>query len=133
MSRWGVLLLLPFLWPAMPVSKPKSLRLGRDPFRPLVRRPRQGPGGAAVVRPTGKAGVRWQTLQIQGIALGGQEAAVALATAPGGISYLLRPGDRLFNALVVRITLRGIWLEKLVPSGPHGRPQGQLRLLPMRN
>ncbi len=135
MSRWGGLLLIQFLWPALllPIPKPQHLRLSRDPFRPLVSHPHAGPGAAPVVRrPPGKAGLRWQSLQIQGIALGGRNAAVALAATGQGMSYLLRPGDRLFNALIVRISLRGIWLEELAPAGPRGRPHGKLRLLPMR-
>ncbi len=132
MAKLSALLLFSLLLPAA-TPPGQHLRLIRDPFRPLVNAPKGGaPRVSAAPLPAGKAGVRWQTLQIQGIVLGGDRAAVALASDAGGVSFLLRPGDRLYDALIVRISLRGLWLEKLVPAGPHGKPRGGLMLLPMR-
>lgn len=132
MPKFSLILLLLLISPlAAPHRAPaQRARPVRDPFRPLVSAPR--PGQVAMPRPAGKAGLRWQSLQIQGIALGSGQAAVALAANGHGVSYLLRPGDRLFNAVVARISLRGLWLRKLQPAGPRGTPRGKLMLLPMR-
>ncbi|MEM9552992.1 MAG: hypothetical protein AAGC60_01950 [Acidobacteriota bacterium] len=77
----------------------------RDPFRSLLQR-KDLPEDVEPERPEGVAGLLIDEIEIEGILmLEGAGPVAQVQTASADISYLLRPGDELWDGDVVRITL----------------------------
>lgn len=91
----------------------------RDPFHSLI--PKAGSGKAAVDlnRPEGRAGLEIDQLSVQGLAIGGPTGPVALVAGRSGATYFLRPGEHVFDGVVLRLTPDGIWFRrtKVVANG----------------
>lgn len=84
----------------------------RDPFTSLEVRP--APPGAVESRPPGKRGLGVHEIVVRAVALGGPNGPAALVAAPDGRTYLLRPGDQLYDASVLALDANGIWFR---PTG----------------
>ncbi len=92
-----------------PKRHPEAARwrsAGRDPFAPI-----QPPKSTL---PSGRAGLLLSDLHIIGVAVGGPLGPVALVSdSAAGIGasqiYFLRPGDRIYDALILRISPQGVW------------------------
>lgn len=84
----------------------------RDPFKTLIAPP--GTQGRAQLpnRPPGQAGLVIHELQVQGVAIGGPTGPVALVLGTDKETYFLRPGDRIFDGIVVRIVPGGIVFQR---------------------
>lgn len=77
----------------------------RDPFRSLIQT-KDLPENVETERPEGVPGLLIDEIEIEGIlVLDGGGPVAQVQTASGDISYLLRPGDELWDGDVVRITL----------------------------
>lgn len=74
----------------------------RDPFVPLVQRGTDA-RGAVVNRPEGLPGVAVSEVAIKGI-VQSRGAFVAMLQAPDNKTYIVRNGDRLFDATVKAVT-----------------------------
>jgi Tfp pilus assembly protein PilP len=76
----------------------------RDPFVSLVRRAAGGRGGTSVVsRPTGLAGLGVGEITLRGT-MRGREGFVALLQGSDQKTYIVRPGDKLFDGTIRTIT-----------------------------
>lgn len=84
----------------------------RDPFHSLIPPAGSGKGRAATDRPPGRAGLEIAKLSIQGVALGGPTGNVALVASASGETYFLRPGEDIFDGMVLRLTPNGIWFRR---------------------
>jgi Tfp pilus assembly protein PilP len=74
----------------------------RDPFVPLMRRGTD-PRGTVVNRPEGLPGVAVGEVAIKGI-VQSRGAFIAMLQAPDSKTYVVRDGDRLFDATVKAVT-----------------------------
>ncbi|MGH9525161.1 MAG: hypothetical protein ACRD2F_00685 [Terriglobales bacterium] len=91
----------------------------RDPFHSLIPKASSGKPGAPTNRPPGRAGLEIGQLTVQGLALGGPTGSVALVAGRSGGTYFLRPGEHIFDGVVLRLTPNGIWFRrtKVVSNG----------------
>lgn len=90
----------------------------RDPFHSLI--PKAGSGKTVELnRPAGRAGLEIDQLTVQGLAIGGPTGPVALVAGRSGGTYFLRPGEHVFDGVVLRLTPEGIWFRrtKVVANG----------------
>lgn len=83
---------------------------GRDPFKSLIPPPGEGKAGPLNL-PGGKAGLLIDKLVVQGVAVGGPTGPVALV-AEGAETFFLRPGDHIYDGVVVRIEPQGIVFQR---------------------
>ncbi len=104
------------------------LPAGRDPFRALLAAPGVNSGPMQPTIP-GRAGLLWMDLAVEGVVTGPH--SLALVAAPDHRTYLLVPGARIYNAMVFRISSRGIWFETLQKPGPAGSLSGRLVFKPL--
>jgi type IV pilus assembly protein PilP len=74
----------------------------RDPFVPLVQRGTDA-RGAVINRPEGLPGVAVSEVAIKGI-VQSRGAFIAMLQAPDNKTYIVRNGDRLFDATVKAVT-----------------------------
>jgi Tfp pilus assembly protein PilP len=74
----------------------------RDPFVPLLQRAAD-PRSTSVTRPEGLPGVAVSEVAIKGI-VHSRGAYVAMLQAPDNKTYIVRNGDRLFDATVKAVT-----------------------------
>jgi type IV pilus assembly protein PilP len=77
----------------------------RDPFVSLLARPADL--RTSGTRPQGRSGLLVDDLRIRGI-VQNQGVYVAMVQAPDGKTYLLRSGDRIFDAAVTRIVANAV-------------------------
>lgn len=84
----------------------------RDPFRSLLRR--SEPEGVAQVRPEGIAGLLISDLRLEGVFLTAAGPVAQVEAASDQISYLLRPGDELWDGDVVNVTINEIVFKQKV-------------------
>jgi type IV pilus assembly protein PilP len=92
--------------PATPAPAPQGYTYNpagrRDPFVPLVQRGSDA-RGAVVNRPEGLPGVAVSEVAIKGI-VQSRGAFVAMLQAPDNKTYIVRNGDKLFDATVKAVT-----------------------------
>jgi type IV pilus assembly protein PilP len=92
--------------PATPAPPPQGYSYNpagrRDPFVPLVQRGADS-RGAVINRPEGLPGVAVSEVAIKGI-VQSRGAFVAMLQAPDNKTYIVRNGDRLFDATVKAVT-----------------------------
>ncbi len=84
----------------------------RDPFRSLLRRAEPEDEGA--IRPEGIAGLLIDDLRLEGIFVTPAGPAAQVQAASDQISYLLRPGDQLWDGDVVDVTVDEIVFKQSV-------------------
>ena len=75
----------------------------RDPFISLVRRTTEAAGTSASPRAKGLAGLSLGELRMTGVVRGG-DGWIALVKAVDNRSYTVKPGDKLYDGTVRRIT-----------------------------
>ena len=75
----------------------------RDPFVSLVRRGAETPGSAPGTRAAGLSGFSADELSLRGT-VKGRQGYVAMMQATDNKTYLVRPGDKLFDGSVRTIT-----------------------------
>ena len=85
----------------------------RDPFRSLLRR-RSPDDEETRERPEGKPGLLIDELEIQGIFVLKEGPVAQVEAANSDTSYLLSPGDELWDGDVVRITMEEIVFKQSV-------------------
>jgi Tfp pilus assembly protein PilP len=91
--------------PAEKKAEPERIAK-RDPFSPLLNKPRTG-GPAPEALPPGKAGLVIGTLRIQGI-VRGPNGMIAIVANPQQGVYFLREGDQLYDGRVLHIDLQQV-------------------------
>jgi hypothetical protein len=84
----------------------------RDPFRSLLRR--SDPEEVASARPEGIAGLLIDDLRLEGVFVTPAGPAAQVQAASDQISYLLRPGDQLWDGDVVDVTVGEIVFKQSV-------------------
>lgn len=84
-------------------------RWKRDPFQPIVPPRAAGPQKL----PPGRAGLEVDHLRVVAVALGGPRGPVGMVAGAAGHTYFLKPGDRIFDARVLRLNTDGIWFERI--------------------
>lgn len=84
----------------------------RDPFHSLIPKAGSGKGAPDLDRPAGRAGLEIAELTVQGVAIGGPTGNVALVEGRSGTTYFLRPGEQIFDGVVLRLTPNGIWFRR---------------------
>ena len=84
----------------------------RDPFRSLL--VRRDPGEQDEERPPGPAGMLIDEIAVEGIFILPEGPVAQIQSASEETSFLLRPGDQLWDGDVVRITLDEIVFKQTV-------------------
>ncbi len=83
----------------------------RDPFHSLIPAA-VGKGQRRSNRPPGRAGLEIDRMTIQAVAIGGPTGPVALVADSSGATYFLRPGEQIFDGVVLRLTPNGMWFRR---------------------
>jgi len=89
-----------------PATAPSTVAR-RDPFDPLLGRTTAQGAPVPERLPPGKAGLMIGTLRIDGL-VRGPNGMIAVVSNPQQRVYFLREGDRIFDGLVVRITMEAV-------------------------
>ena len=84
----------------------------RDPFRSLLARRTRA--DAEEERPDGPAGMLIDEIQVQGVFILAEGPVAQIQSSSTETSYLLRPGDQLWDGDVVRITLDEVVFKQSV-------------------
>ncbi len=84
----------------------------RDPFRSLLRR--SEPEAAEGARPDGIAGLLVSDLNLEGVFVTPAGPVAQVNAASDEISYLLRPGDQLWDGDVIDVTVNEIVFKQSV-------------------
>lgn len=84
----------------------------RDPFRSLLRRESQEE--VATVRPEGVPGLLIDEIELEGVFMTPEGPVAQIQAASDEASYLLRPGDQLWDGDVVRISLNEITFKQSI-------------------
>jgi Tfp pilus assembly protein PilP len=85
----------------------------RDPFISLVRRGNESAKNETGVRPAGLAGIAVTELTLKGT-MQAREGYVALVQGPDLKTYIVKPGDKLFDGSIRAITNNGMVLMQEV-------------------
>lgn len=88
----------------------------RDPFRSLLSR--KAPEEAEGVRPEGIAGLLINDLRLEGVFVTPAGPVAQVKAASDQISYLLRPGDQLWDGDVIDVTVDKIVFKQSVVDDP---------------
>lgn len=86
----------------------------RDPFRSLLQRRKAPIGEVEEERPEGPAGLLIDEIEIEGIFILPEGPVVQIQSASEETSFLLRPGDQLWDGDVVSITLDEVTFKQSV-------------------
>lgn len=84
----------------------------RDPFRSLLQESR--PGDIEEERPEGIAGLLIDELELEGVFFTEEGPIAQVQTASSETSYLLRPGDQLWDGDVVSISLEEVVFKQSI-------------------
>jgi len=99
---------------AAPAEAPKVVKR-RDPFRSLLVRPDEMPGGQAL--PPGKAGLIISQVTVNGVVATPSELIAVVTMSGRNRSFFLREGDELYNGYVSKISEDGVvFKEKTVDA-----------------
>jgi Tfp pilus assembly protein PilP len=97
-----------------PAAAPAKSQARRDPFAPLVARPRSGAAAAAIPDrlPPGKPGLVIRTLRVDGIV---RAPSGMLAVVVNHLQrvHFLREGDQLYDGRVERISMEGVTFREV--------------------
>ncbi len=85
----------------------------RDPFRSLVET-REAPAEASSERPAGRAGLLIDEILVEGVFELPDGPVAQVQSAREETSYLLRPGDQLWDGDVISITLDEVVFKQVV-------------------
>jgi Tfp pilus assembly protein PilP len=85
----------------------------RDPFISLVRRGNEGARNESGERPAGLGGIAVSELTLRGT-MQAREGFVALVQGPDQKTYIVKPGDRLFDGTIRAITSNAMVLMQEV-------------------
>jgi hypothetical protein len=97
----------------------------RDPFRSLIVQ-REQPEETSVVRPEGIAGLLIDEIQIEGVFELPEGPVAQIKSASHDTSYLLRPGDQLWDGDVVSIDLQEVTFKQVVTDTTALKPFQQV-------
>ena len=86
----------------------------RDPFRSLVERVATKEGFVAEERPEGIPGLLIDEVEIEGIFITESGPVAQIKATSDETSYLLRPGDELWDGDVISITLEDVTFKQTV-------------------
>ena len=79
----------------------------RDPFISLVRRGNESAKNESGVRPAGLGGIAVSELTLKGT-MQSREGYVALVQGPDLKTYIVKPGDKLYDGTIRAITVNGM-------------------------
>ncbi len=100
----------------------------RDPFMTLTRGIDPSLEAGTSTRPAGAAGLLADELSVRGIVLS-NGTYVAMVSGPGGQTYSVRPGSRLFDGTVQSITPRAVVILQQVSDPLSLQKQREVRKL----
>jgi len=92
----------------------------RDPFQSLLNT-RPGEKEPEAVRPPGLAGMKIEELRVQGI-VSTSSGILAFVQGRDKLSYIIRPGTKLFNGEVERITPNEVVFKQQVSDPKQQKP-----------
>ena len=98
----------------------------RDPFVSLIRRGAESPGTPTGPRPLGLAGMTASEVSLRGT-LKGRDGFVAMLKGADNKTYLVRPGDKLFDGTVRTITADAMVIAQKVTDPVAGETQREVR------
>ncbi len=96
-----------------PESSSSDPETRRDPFRSLVET-REAPAETTSERPEGRAGLLIDEILVEGVFELPDGPVAQVQSAREETSYLLRPGDQLWDGDVISITLREVVFKQVV-------------------
>ena len=94
----------------------------RDPFRSLMQRRRTALVEVEEERPEGPAGLLIDEIEIEGVFILPEGPVVQIQSASEETSFLLRPGDQLWDGDVVSITLEEVTFKQSIKDPTSLKP-----------
>lgn len=98
----------------------------RDPFRSLLQRRKASLGEEKEERPDGPAGLLIDEVEIEGVFILPEGPVVQIQSASEETSFLLRPGDQLWDGDVVSITLDEVTFKQSVNDPSSLKPYREI-------